>query len=101
MRYSLLFLFAFIRFYAIGQTLQSPEQFLGYKVGTRYTPHYKIVIYVRSVALAKPDMVKTEKYGETYEGRELLLAYVASSDNLKKLESIRQHNLSLAGINNN
>jgi hypothetical protein len=65
--------------------LQSPEQFLGYKIGTKFTPHHKIVAYVRAVAQAKPDMVKVEKYGETYEGRELLLAYIASPENLSQL----------------
>lgn len=87
--------------YSIGQTLQSPEQFLGYKIGTQYTPHYKIAAYFKAVAQAKPDMVKVEKYGETYEGRELLLAYIASPDNLKNLESIRQNNLALAGLSKN
>jgi hypothetical protein len=43
-------------------------------------------------------MIKIEKYGQTYEGRELLLAYIASPDNLRNLESIRQNNLSLTGI---
>src|SRR5215203_4364869 len=80
------------------QSLQSPEQFLGYKIGTRYTPHYKIVSYVKAVAQAKPDVVKIEKYGETYEGRELLLVYVATPENLKNLEGIRKHNLGLAGL---
>lgn len=45
-------------------------------------------------------MVKTELYGETYEGRELLLAYVASPGNLQQLESIRTNNLRLAGVLN-
>ncbi len=83
---------------SISQSLQSPEQFLGYKIGTHYTPHYKIVNYVKAVAHAKPDMIKIEKYGETYEGRELLLACISSPENLKNLESIRQNNLSLTGI---
>lgn len=78
--------------------LQSPEQFLGYKIGTRYTPHYKIVNYVKAVAQARPDMVKVEKYGETNEGRELLLAYIASPQNLSRLEEIRQNNVSIAGV---
>ena len=78
--------------------LQSPEQFLGYKIGTRYTPHYKIVNYVKAVAQARPDMVKIEKYGETNEGRELLIAYIASPENLQRLEEIRQNNLRLAGV---
>ena len=79
------------------QGLQTPEQFLGYKIGTHYTPHYKIVNYVKAVAQAKPDMVKVEKYGETNEGRELLVAYIASPENLKRLDEIRQNNLRIAG----
>ncbi len=84
--------------FSIAQQLQSPEQFLGYNIGTHFTPHYKIAAYVHSVAQAKPDMVKVEKYGETYEGRELLLAYIASPENLQRLESIRTTNLQLAGV---
>jgi hypothetical protein len=82
-----------------GQSLQSPEQYMGYKIGTRYTRHHKIVEYFRSVAQAKPDMVKLEKYGETNEGRELVLAFISSPENIQKLESIRTNNLSLAGLN--
>lgn len=101
MKYLLLLFFIITSLCANAQTLQSPEQFLGYKIGTRYTPHYKIVNYVRAVAQAKPDMVQLEKYGETYEGRELLVLYVANPDNLRNLETIRQNNLSFAGTNGN
>ncbi|MDB5249020.1 MAG: zinc carboxypeptidase [Segetibacter sp.] len=95
---SVLFLFVSNLLFA---QVQSPEQFLGYKIGTRFTPHYKIVNYVKSVGLARPDMVKVEKYGETNEGRELLLAYIASPANLAKLEEIRNNNLSIAGVSTN
>jgi murein tripeptide amidase MpaA len=88
----------FLSLASISQVLQSPEQFLGYKIGTHYTPHYRIVNYAKAVAQAKPDMVKIEKYGETYEGRELLLLCIASPDNLKNLDSIRQNNLAITGI---
>src|SRR5215831_1369053 len=80
------------------QTLQSPEQFLGYKIGMHFTPHYKIVNYFNAVAQAKPDIVKVEKYGETYEGRDLILAYIASPENLQRLDAIRLNNLRLAGV---
>lgn len=83
---------------AFAQGLQSPEQYMGYKIGTRYTRHHKIVEYFRSVAQAKPDMVKLEKYGETNEGRELMLAFIASPENLQKLETIRNNNLGFAGL---
>lgn len=77
--------------------VSSPEQFLGYKLGSRYTPHYKIVNYFRQVASQSPDMVKVEQYGETNEGRPLLLAFISSKENLSNLENIRLNNLRLAG----
>jgi hypothetical protein len=78
--------------------VQSPDQFLGYKLGSRYTPHYKIVNYFNQVAKQSPDMVKLEQYGETNEGRPLLLAYIASKENLANLEKIRNNNLRLANM---
>ncbi len=101
MKYILAFLSCICAFSANAQALQTPEQFLGYKVGTHFTPHYKIVNYVRAVAQAKPDMVRIEKYGETNEGRELLLIYITTPENLKNLESIRQTNLAFSGLSNN
>ncbi|MEP6845265.1 MAG: zinc carboxypeptidase, partial [Panacibacter sp.] len=95
------FFFAALLMYvsiADAQTLQSPDEFLGYKVGTKFTRHYRIVDFFKSVATAKPDMVKVEKYGETYEGRELMLAYIALPENLQKLDAIRMNNLRMAGV---
>jgi hypothetical protein len=80
------------------QTIQSPEQFLGYKIGTKFTRHHRIVEYFKYVAATKADMVKIEKYGETNEGRELLLTFIATPENLKNLDNIRKNNLRLAGI---
>ncbi len=76
--------------------LKSPEEFLGYKLGTHYTPHFKIAGYVYYVASQVPDMVKVEQYGATNEGRPLLLAYIASKENFPNLENIRKNNLRLA-----
>ncbi|THU40649.1 zinc carboxypeptidase [Niastella caeni] len=78
--------------------VKSPDQFLGYKLGTRYTPHYNIVNYCKQVAEAAPNMVKLEQYGTTNEGRPLLLLYVTSPGNMERLEAVRQNNLRLAGM---
>jgi hypothetical protein len=80
------------------QTIPSPENFLGYSLGSHFTPHFKIVNYFKKIAETAPDMVKLEQYGETSEGRPLLLAYIASPENLKRLESIRINNLRLSGL---
>ncbi len=76
--------------------LKSPEEFLGYKVGTHYTPHYRIVQYFQHLSKEAPKQVKLEQYGETNEGRPLLLATIASEQNLPSIDAIRQNNLRLA-----
>ena len=80
------------------QTAPSPEAFLGYPLGAHFTPHHHVVDYFKAVAAAVPDRVQLEQYGTTYEGRPLVLAYVASPANLRRLESIRRNNLRLAGM---
>jgi hypothetical protein len=54
--------------------LQSPDQFLGYRIGSRYTPHHQLVNYFKQLAEKAPDMVKLQQYGRTNEGRPLYLA---------------------------
>ncbi|GGA89489.1 M14 metallopeptidase family protein [Puia dinghuensis] len=80
------------------QNPPSPDIVLGYPLGAHFTPHDKIAGYFQAVARAVPDEVKLEQYGTTYEGRPLLLAYIASPENLRRLEDIRQNNLRLAGV---
>lgn len=81
--------------------VQSPGQFLGYKLGSRYTPHWKIVEYYKHVASAVPSMIKLVDYGKTNEGRPLMVAFVSEAKNISNLESIRKNNLGLAKIANN
>jgi hypothetical protein len=83
---------------AVWAQLQSPNQFLGYELGVRYTPHYKIVSYFNHAAAAMPNMMKLEKYGQTNEGRDLLIAIVCSPENFQRLEEIRKNNLRLTGL---
>ncbi len=80
------------------QALLSPEKFLGYSLGSRYTNHYQIVQYFQSVAAAHPEKVKLVNYGKTYEGRPLMLAFISSEENIRNLETIRMNNLRLAGL---
>ncbi len=78
--------------------LQSPEQFLGYKIGSRYTPHWKVVSYFQHVAANAPKMVKLQQYGQTNEGRPLMVAFISSEENMSNLEAIRVNNLRLANL---
>jgi hypothetical protein len=95
---SLFAAFLVLSYYSFSQPVPSPEAFLGYGLGDHFTPHFKIAGYFREVEKAIPGQVKVEQYGTTYEGRPLLLAYIASPANLQRLESIRENNLRLAGV---
>jgi len=77
--------------------LQSPAEFLGYELGEQWTPHYKVHAYFQHVA-ENSDMVEIEKYGETYEGRELVIVTVSSVENQNRSEEIRTNNLKRVGF---
>jgi len=92
---SILWVSLFILPLSLFAQLLSPEQFLGYKVGTRFTRHHQIVSYFTAIAAAKSDMVKIIPYGKTNEGRDLMVAAIGTPENIKNLEQIRKHNLGL------
>ena len=79
------------------QTIQSPEEFLGYKLGERFTRHHKVVEYFTYVS-KQLDNVELEKYGETNEKRPLYITYVSSKKNIQNLEQIRLANLGQTGL---
>lgn len=80
------------------QNIQSPNDFLGYEIGTQFSRHHQVIDYFKSVENAAPKQVKLEKYGETNERRSLYLAYVTSEANLQNLETIRENNLKNTGL---
>lgn len=79
--------------------VQSPEQFLGYELGERFTRHHRVMEYFQHVAANSPKVVLNE-YGRTYEDRPLVYAIVSSEQNQQNIESIRQDNLRRAGLLN-
>jgi hypothetical protein len=90
-------LFAFAINCKAQSEVQSPSEFLGYELGSQWTTHHKVMDYFRHVAEQSP-MVEAKKYGETNEGRELMLAYVSNEDNIGRLDEIRTNNLKRTGL---
>ncbi|TDB64427.1 M14 family zinc carboxypeptidase [Arundinibacter roseus] len=76
----------------------TPDSFLGYPLGSRFTFHATILDYVKTLAEKNPSKVKLIPYGSTYEGRPLMVAVVASPENLARLETIRTDNLKSIGL---
>ncbi len=85
-------------FSATAQKIQSPSEFLGYKLGDQFTPHHRVVDYFNYVAKAATGTVELKSYGKTYENRPLMVAFISSAQNIARLEDIRSNNLRLAGI---
>lgn len=72
----------------------TPQQFLGYEIGSRYTRHDQLVAYFNELA-RHSDKIKVEEIGRSYEGRPLLIATVTSAQNLQNLEALRRQHVTL------
>ena len=79
------------------QQILSPEKFLGYPLGEQFTPHYRVAEYFRYVSTVSKNM-KLQEFGKSNEGRPLMAAFIASNENINRLEEIRLNNLRLAGL---
>jgi uncharacterized membrane protein len=77
--------------------LKSPEEFLGYKIGTEFSRHADVVRYFEHVA-ANSELVNYAEYGRTNERRPLTYATVSSPSNLARLDQIRTDNLKSIGL---
>lgn len=98
MKIKLFLLITFCSFYSLlGQEIKSPEEFLGYEIGSRFTRHHKIIDYFKYVSNTLSN-VSLEKYGETNEHRPLYVTYISSEENMNNLDNIRKANLSQTGV---
>lgn len=88
-------LLAFSIFSVQAQNLKSPDEFLGYELGTRFTPHHKVVAYYEHVA-EQLGNVKLHRYGQTNELRPLVTALLSSKKNMDNWDQIRTDNLKRA-----
>ncbi|MDZ7604808.1 MAG: M14 family metallopeptidase [Cyclobacteriaceae bacterium] len=83
-----------IQTFSYGQSMMTPGQFLGYELGDKFTYHHRVLEYFNYVR-DHSENVLIQPYGKTYEGRELLVAYVSSPQNLARLEQNRLNNISI------
>lgn len=93
MKYVFAILSIFLSIPLFSQDLRSPSDFLGYELGSQFTRHHQVVDYYRYVAEAAKDRVQLLEYGKTNEGRQLLMVFVSSAENIRNLETIRTAHL--------
>ena len=72
--------------------IQTPEQFLGYEIGFEHTRHDLILAYLNYLSNAS-EKAEIIKYGDTHEGRDLIMLTVSSANNLKNIDKIREEHL--------
>ena len=88
---------SFITIFSFAQTIQSPSEFLGYELGSRFSNHHKVVDYLLYVSETSKS-VQLQKYGETNEKRPLYVSYISSEENITTIENIREANLKRTGV---
>jgi len=72
--------------------IQSPEEYLGYEIGFEHTRHDLIVAYLKYLSNVS-EKAKIVKYGESHEGRDLIMLTISSTENLNNLEKIKDEHL--------
>jgi hypothetical protein len=70
----------------------SPEEFLGYPIGSHHTRHDRIVEYMRELA-RRSDRATYQEIGETFEHRVMPVLTVTAPGNHARLEEIRRAHL--------
>ena len=80
--------------------IPSPEEFLGYGIGEHHTRHDRIVAYFEKLAELS-DRASITTYGETHEGRKLVILTVTARENLSDLASLKQQHLAFTDPSQN
>ncbi len=70
-------------------SIPTPESFLGYTIGDAFTWHHQIKAYLEAVDEAS-GRVTMRSYGESNEGRELMLLTISTPQNLARLEQVKR-----------
>ncbi len=70
-------------------TIPAPNEVVGHRIGARPSWHHQIVAYLRALAESSPRAV-LQSYGQTHEGRELVVLVVGSEAHLADLEATRR-----------
>lgn len=95
-------LYLFVLLFAAASQAQNaiptPDEFLGYPLGERFTPHARILDYFQLLT-TRSNLITMQQFGETYEHRPLMLAVITSPKNRAALESIRANVAALTDPN--
>jgi hypothetical protein len=75
--------------------IQSPEAFFGYALGSRFNDHHDVVAYFQQLESNANGGLILDEYGRSNENRPLVVAYISTPENLKRIEEIKKAHSSL------
>ena len=71
------------------EAVPTVESVVGHESGERITWHADVVRYFEALADYDPERVQLHRYGETWEGRELIYAVISSRGNMARIDEIK------------
>jgi hypothetical protein len=80
---------------AAAAQVPTPDEYLGYPLGERFTTWDRILGYFEELP-KRSDLITVQRFGQTYEGRPLAMAVITSPKNRAALEDIRRNVAALA-----
>jgi hypothetical protein len=78
--------------------LLTPAQFLGYPLGSQFTPQADVLRYAAHVVAHAPGRMRITPYGQTYEKRRLEVIEIGSAENFGRLAAIQLNDRRLASL---
>jgi hypothetical protein len=81
--------------FSYNTSVPKPKDIINHEVGEWHVTHDRLVLYMKALAKARPDRIKLETMGYTFESREQVLLIITSPKNHQRLEEIRQQHLQL------
>jgi hypothetical protein len=76
--------------------VSTPSALLGYQAGSRHTQYDIQQRVLEQMAVAAPDRIRFETIGVTEEGRTMRSLIISSSENISRIDEIRENNARLA-----
>jgi Zinc carboxypeptidase len=77
------------------ENIPTPEQFLGFQIGEWHVSHDQVIAYMRELD-RKSDRISIEIHGKTFERRPLMVLYISSPENHKKLQNLKDQHIALS-----
>ena len=81
--------------YTLDSQVPTPEQELGFQVGSQHVNWEQVVAYMKRLVAVSPRF-SIQEYGRTFENRPLICVVITSEKNQKNLESLRNAHAQLA-----